>query len=69
MPISQTDIDALNQALSAGEKSVTINGKSITYRSVDEIIRARDDLQRQLSRSAPVVRPSRTLLYHGGRGL
>lgn len=72
MPITQADIDEMNQALAAGEKSVTINGKTVIYRSVEEIVRARDELMRLLAeqRSSAVQggRPKRVLLYHGGRG-
>lgn len=68
MPITQADVDELTFALAAGEKSVTINGKTITYRSVDEILRARDALQEQVN-AVTNRRPRQTMLYHGGRGL
>lgn len=71
MPITQADIDELNAAIATGEKSVTVNGKSITYRSIDELIRARDYFALQLveQRSGtPAARPRRVRLCHGGRG-
>ncbi|MDP2262671.1 MAG: hypothetical protein Q8K24_05880 [Hydrogenophaga sp.] len=49
MAVSQEDIDALDRALASGEKQVVLDGQSITYRSVDEIIRARRDLQDRLN--------------------
>lgn len=71
MAISQTDIDALNAALTNGEKQVVQDGQSITYRSVSEIVAARNDLQEQLNRinaaNAP-RRPKVRQLYYAGRG-
>lgn len=48
MAVSQADIDALNRALANGERQVVLDGQSITYRSVAEIIDARNELQRVL---------------------
>lgn len=66
--VTQLDVDALNSALTNGEKQVVIDGQSITYRSVADLIAARNDLQEQLNRQAVSRRPKRTMLYHAGRG-
>lgn len=42
MAFTQEDLDALDQAIASGELTVAKNGQSITYRSVSELIRARD---------------------------
>ena len=72
MAISQTDIDALNVAIGNGEKQVILDGQSITYRSIPDLILARNDLQEQLIRAnaaiAQVRKPKRIGLYHAGRG-
>lgn len=71
MAASQADIDALNAALASGEKQVVLDGQSITYRSVAEIIAARNDLQAQLTRAASVGvprRPKQFGLYVVNRG-
>lgn len=72
MAVSQTDIDALNVALGNGEKQVILDGQSITYRSIPDLILARNDLQEQLNRAnaalTPTRRPKRIGLYHAGRG-
>lgn len=49
MAVTQQDIDNLNAALANGEKSVRIDNKWVEYRSPEQIIKARDDLQRQLN--------------------
>lgn len=72
MAVSQADIDALNAAIASGEKQVVLDGQSITYRSVAELINARNDLQRQLNRTAasatPTRRPKTFGLYVINRG-
>lgn len=41
MPLAQTDLDNLDAAIASGQLTVTVEGKSITYRSIVELERAR----------------------------
>lgn len=41
---TQADIDALDAAIARSELKVEIDGRSVTYRSVDELIAARRHL-------------------------
>lgn len=67
MAVSQADLDALNESIAHGERVVRFpDGSAVEYRSIPELIQARDDLQRQLSRQNP--RSRQTYLVHGGRG-
>jgi len=72
MAITQSDVDALNAAIALGEKQVVQDGQSITYRSIKELIEARNDLQEQLNTAAEVSKPARRVkrvgLYYAGRG-
>ena len=73
MPVLQSDIDALTEALATGERMVRKGDKVVEYRSVDEIIAARNALQAQfdgaqVAAGAATARPRQTRLYHGGRG-
>ncbi len=69
MAVTQADIDVLDAALAAGERVVRSGDKSVEYRSVAELIRARDDLVNQLTaETATTSRPKQTRLYHAGRG-
>lgn len=73
MAVSQADIDALNTAIASGERQVTLGGQSITYRSVGELVIARNDLQNQMNIASAATaqiapRSRRMRLYHGGRG-
>jgi len=72
MAVTQTDIDTLNSAIATGEKAVILDGQSISYRSISDLIAARNDLQEQLNRAAAVVtnkrKPKRVGMYYAGRG-
>lgn len=71
MAITQADVDALNQAIVDGVRSVTIGGQTTIFNTTDSLIRARDDALRQLNAEAARLAGRvnrRTLLYHAGRG-
>ena len=69
MPVTQADIDALNAAIASGEKQVALGAQQVTYRSIDELIRARNTLQAELdAQSSAGVKSRQTLLYQKGRG-
>lgn len=67
MPVTQADIDALNTAIASGEKQVALGAQQVTFRSISELIAARNDLQRQLDVQA-TPKSRQTKLYHAGRG-
>lgn len=72
MAITQSHIDTLNAAIASGERVVVLNGQSITYRTVADLIQARNDLVKQMqdaeARAAGRVRPKRVMAYYSGRG-
>lgn len=73
MAVTQADIDALNAAIASGERQVTIGAQSVTYRSISDLITARDDLMRQLqdqqiAEGSRKPRNRQTRAYYGGRG-
>lgn len=69
MAVTQSDIDKLNAAIASGTRSVTLGGQTITYGTIDALIKARNDLQKQLkAATTPVVTRSRqTYAYYAGR--
>ena len=50
MATMQQQIDAIDAAIASGERIVQYDGKRIEYRSIDELIRARDLLMNRVSR-------------------
>lgn len=47
MAYTQKDIDAVERAIATGTLRVTINGKTVEYRSLDELLRVRDLMRRE----------------------
>ena len=73
MPVTQSTIDDLNAAIASAEKQVALGAQQVTYRSIDELIRARNDAQAQLNaQNADLTgtpqKSRQTRLYQGGRG-
>lgn len=70
MPVTQAQLDALNEAIATGELKVHHGDKSMEYRSIAELIQAREQLLRQQlaerGMGGPLSRITR--LVHGGRG-
>ena len=52
MALTQTDLDNLDTAIATGELRVESQGRSITYRSVEELLKARAHVSAALAASA-----------------
>lgn len=52
MAFTQSDLDAVNTAVASGELKVEVNGRSVLYRSMDDLIKARDIIRSELSAAA-----------------
>lgn len=73
MAVTQADIDALNEGIASAERQIVHGSQSVTYRSIEDLIAARDDLQRQkdaqeVSAGTKARRIRRTKWYFAGRG-
>ncbi len=69
MAVTQADIDNLNAAIASGARSVTLGGQTVIYNTAESLIKARDDLARQLAAQQEVKRrPRQTQMYYAGRG-
>lgn len=70
--VTQTDIDNLNAAIAAGVRQVTIGSQTILYQTTESLIKARDDMAKELQKatdSAAGKKRSRQMTaYHNGRG-
>lgn len=65
MAFSQAQLDAIEAGIAAGTTSVSYEGKSVTYRSLDEMLRIRDIIMRALGLSP---QKSATVLVAHDRG-
>lgn len=69
MAVTQSDIDNLNAAIASGTRQVTIGGQTVLYQTTESLIKARDDLQRELNKTTSTERRSRRMsAYYAGRG-
>ncbi|RMQ45998.1 hypothetical protein ALQ04_01658 [Pseudomonas cichorii] len=68
MAYTQKQLDAVEQAIARGEKIVRYADRTVEYRSVDELIQARDQIRTGLA-SAAGPRSRVVRLSHGGKGL
>lgn len=65
----QEGIDNLNAALASGVRSATVGGQTVTYGTVDALIKARNDLVAQLNAvNSPGGRPRQSYAFYAGRG-
>ena len=55
----QIYVAALNRAIASGARSVTLGGQTIIYNTTDSLIRARDDMIKQLRQQGASRRASR----------
>lgn len=65
MTIVQSDLDALQKAMAKGVKSVTYNGETVVYRSMDEMIQA----ERRLMKALGLIGTGRRRFAVFNRGL
>ncbi|POA21594.1 hypothetical protein C1886_04805 [Pseudomonas sp. FW300-N1A1] len=68
MSFTQKHLDAVEGAIARGEKTVRYGDRTVEYRSIDELLKARDEIRTSRVNSAgPRSRVIR--LYHGGKGI
>ncbi|MEJ5039162.1 phage head-tail joining protein [Pseudomonas sp. MYb398] len=68
MAYTQKHLDAVEAAIARGEKTVRYTDRTVEYRSVDELLKARDVIRTSLANAAG-PRPRVVRLSHGGKGL
>lgn len=69
MAFEQADLDRIERAIARGERSVRYSdGRSVEYRSIEDLMRARNEIAKALS---PINVPRRRAfrLYHKGKGI
>lgn len=71
MAVTQQDIENLNAAIASGARSVTLGGQTVIYNTTESLIKARDDLLRQMHADAAVTagkrRPKQSYAVYAGR--
>lgn len=67
MAFTQSDLNAVEAAIASGELRVSSNGRETTYRSVDDLLKARDTIKASLQASGALPAVSRTSYASRGR--
>lgn len=49
MAYTSTDLDAINAAIASGELTVKHNGREVTYRSMDDLLKAKRTIESELA--------------------
>lgn len=68
MAVTQEQIDQLTAAIASGERQVSNGGEQITYRSIDDLIKARKVLQDEFDKQNAVDKTRVVRLFQSGRG-
>lgn len=63
MTFKQSDLDNINSAVAMGELSVEVNGRKVTYRSMDDLLKARSIIAADLAASEVAASTSRRGSY------
>jgi hypothetical protein len=64
MAFTQQNLDAIEKAIATGTLSVEYNGKRITYRSMGDLLKARDVIKTELAKQqSPSVPRSSIAIY------
>jgi len=50
MAFTTDDLDALDEAIASGELTVKIDGREITYRSMNDLLKAKRHIMRSIAR-------------------
>lgn len=69
MAFSQTQLDALDTAISQGALTLSMNGRTVTYRSLTEMIQLRDTMRAELGIAVNARAKARFITPVTGKGL
>jgi roadblock/LC7 domain-containing protein len=68
MAYTQTQLEALEQALASGTLRVTYEGRTVEYRSVDELKKAIAEVKAAMAAADPATPRSRVLRVYTEKG-
>ena len=69
MAYTQNDLETIERAIATGERVVQFAERRIEYRSIDELIRARDQIQQSLQSKKTFFAGKTYRAMYGGKGL
>lgn len=67
MAFTQTQLDAIETAIASGELRIMFDGREVIYRSIDDLLKARDTIKASLQASGAIPAVTRTSYASRGR--
>jgi hypothetical protein len=68
MTFTTGDLTAIESAIASGELTVISEGRQVTYRSMLDLMRARDTIRRELQNAGTLTKKKRySFISRGGR--
>jgi len=67
MAFTTTDLDNIEAAIATGELTVSVNGRTVTYRSMADLLKARDLISGALQSNGTIAKVTRTSYVQRGR--
>lgn len=56
MPFTSADLASVNAAIASGELTVSVQGRTVTYRSLDDLIKARAVIEGDIAAASSTTR-------------
>lgn len=66
MAFTQTQLDALDEAIASGTLEVWYDHKKVEYRSLDEMLQIRRMMSAEIARAGAPKRRRRVAVFHNG---
>ena len=69
MAFSQIDLDNINTAIASGQKRVRLGQREVEYHSIEQMLKAKEEIQEELNRTTLVVKRPTLFLSRTSKGL
>jgi hypothetical protein len=53
MAFTPSDLESINAAIASGELTVSVQGRSVTYRSIHDLLKAKNTIESELAAQRP----------------
>lgn len=69
MAYTQLDLDNIEKAIAAGKRKVRLGQREVEWFSVEQMLKARDDIREELNRTTATIPRPRCFRSRTGKGL
>lgn len=68
MAWTQTDLTNIETAIASGELTVSFEGRTVTYRSMEDLLKARAEIKASLASAGTIAKPVRQIRVWSSKG-